>query len=151
MGTPERRRFLGLELWQQVVAGLAVALILAIAGVVFRFFSASPPSSTATVNESPTTASAPSTATVAATTTRDSTAAGAGCAITPSEVGRIYTAPDVSGPSTSVPVASYPVIKREAVPFAGASQEWYEIRVQGQLAWIIDEPGQITANSCGPL
>jgi serine/threonine protein kinase len=80
-----------------------------------------------------------------------STPATAGCEITLSEVARIYNSPNPVGANTSVPAATYPVIKREQVPFGGGSSEWYEIRVQGHLGWIIDEPGQIDANSCPPL
>lgn len=77
--------------------------------------------------------------------------AAAGCEITLSEVARIYHSPNPAGANTSAPAATYPVIKREQVPFGGGSSEWYEIRVRGYLEWVIDEPGQIAANSCPPL
>ncbi len=144
-----------MELWQQIVAGLVVALVVAIVTLVFtRVFSSPerpPTGNTAAVSESPTTTSAPAATSTPAAAASGSAAPSTSCAITPSSVARIYEAPDVSGANTSVPVASYPVIKREAVPFGGGSDEWYEIRVQGSLAWIIDMPGQIDANSCGPL
>lgn len=106
---------------------------------------AGPPAAT-TSAPAATTTSAPA----VATSTSTAVAASAGCAITPSAVGEIYATPNPVGASTSVPVASYPVMKSEQVPFGGGSIQWYEISVQGRLVWINDEPGQLDADTCGP-
>jgi hypothetical protein len=158
--TSERRGFLGLELWQQIFAGLIVALVVGIAGFVGRHlvFSSSNHSvsgglvtpseptlagNRVTVPVSPTPTPSVANATVSIQNTPS-------CAITPSQVARIYSSPNTFAPSSGVPVASYPVIKIEQVAFGGATAEWYEIRVQGKPEYVVDEPGQITANSCPP-
>jgi len=152
-GTSGRGGFFGLELWQQIFAGLIVALILAAVGfAVHRFFSSSNHSvSGITVTPSePTPTGNPVTVPVSPTPTPSVQTTTTSCAITPSGVALIYSSPSFTAPSTSVPVASYPVIKIEQVPFGQVTDEWYEIMVQGKPVYVVDEPGQITANSCPP-
>jgi hypothetical protein len=141
------------DIWKQVVAGLIVLLIAAAFGFLLHHLISSSPKHLAAGNRN-TPSEYPST--VPATGSTSPTAAPRDrttirCAITPSGVAEIYSSPSFTAAHTSVPVASYPVIKREQVAFGGASAEWYKIKVQGQIGYIPDEPGQISANSCPPL
>lgn len=153
----ERRRFFGLELWQTIAGGLIVTLTGAVlVAIVGHLLSGSSSTSTtgapATTASAPTVTTSPQEAATSATTTTPPASSGSSssCAITPSPVGEIYATPDPLAASGSVPVASYPVVKSEQVPFGEATMQWYEISVDGRLVWINDEPGQLTADSCGP-